>query len=111
MKFRFLWAILLLTACNSAANGRHSGEKDNLPQAQTFAGDFENGNVKPFELLLVLGAMAFPITLICSYEICRSVRVRQLNSAGSFFPLRAANASRAAHDIGFFHRVDRKRIL
>jgi hypothetical protein len=111
MKFRFLFAILLLTACNSAANERPSGEKDNPPQMQTFAGDFENENVTPFELLFVLGAMAFPITLICSYELCRSARVRQLHSAGGFFPLRAVNAARATHDIGFFHCVERKRML
>jgi hypothetical protein len=111
MKFRFLLAVLILTACSSAAKSRPSSEKDNLLQAQTFAGDFENENVKPFELVLVLGAMAFPIGLICFYELCRSAPMRCINPVGTFFPLRAANGSQASHDIGFFHSVDCKRIL
>jgi hypothetical protein len=103
--------ILLLTTCNVPAKTHPSHQKDNLPQAQAFAGDLENENVKPFELLLVLGAMAFPITMMCSYELCCSARARQLHSAGSFLPIRAAHGSRASHDIGFFLSVDRKRIF
>ncbi len=111
MKIRFLLAILLLATCNVAAKARPSREKVNLLPVRTLARVFENESVKPLELVLVLGAMAFPMTLICSYELCRSARVRQLHPVGSFFPLRATNDSRASHDMVFFHCVDQKRIL
>jgi hypothetical protein len=111
MKVPFLLAILLLAACTTEAKGRPSNQNDAQLQLQTSSGDFGNETEKPFELVLLLGAMAFPVTLICSYELCRSMRVRQPISFGSFFPLRPANASQAGRHMAMFPRFGSVRIL
>jgi hypothetical protein len=80
MKLGFLLAILLLASCNSEAKGRPSNE-NTLPQVQLPAGVFGGQNEKTFQLFILLGAL--PVTLICSYEICRSIRVRRLRPRGS----------------------------
>jgi hypothetical protein len=103
MTRRLLLAILLLAACNASAKGSPSNEQDNPLQVQTSPGDFGNENEKPFELVLILGAMVFPVALICSYELCRSTRVRQLVPVGRFLPLSAMNPSQSSQDIGIFY--------
>lgn len=100
MKLLFVLGILLLAACTTGAKGRPSNQNDALLQLQTSTGALGNENEKPFELLLLLGATAFPVTLICTYELFRSIRAPRFIPFGSFHPLRAANASRVRHDIG-----------
>jgi hypothetical protein len=87
MKLGFLLAILLLASCNSEAKGRPSNERGTLLQVQPPAGVFEDQNEKTFQLFIFLGAL--PVTLICSYEICRSIRVRQLRPLGSSHRVKA----------------------
>ena len=111
MKVRFLLAILLLAACNTEAKGRPSQENGTPLQLQTSPADFGNETGKTFELLLLLGAMAFPVTLICTYEFCRSIRVRRFMPFGSFHPLRAANASQEGRNMAMFPRFGSVRIL
>lgn len=105
MKLRFLLAILLLAVCNTVAMGRPADKSDSLLQGQTSAGDFGNENEKNFGLVL-LGVMAFPVILICSYELCRSLCVRQPVSVGSFLPL-PVNRSLVFRDVGIIHEVER----
>lgn len=76
MKLGFLLAILLLASCNSEAKGRPSPERGALLQVQPSTGAFESENENTFELCILFGALAFPVTLICCYEVCRSIRVR-----------------------------------
>ena len=85
MKLGFLLAILLLASCSSEAKGRPSNEGGTLLQAQPSSVAFENENEKTFELFVLLGAL--PVILICSYEVCRWIRVRQLSPRGSSLPL------------------------
>jgi len=106
VKLRFLLAILLLAVCNTAAMGHPSDKSDSLLQGQTSAGDFGSENEKDFELAL-LGVMAFPVILICSYELCRSLRVRQPVSVGSFFPL-PVDRSLLFRDVRIIHEVERE---
>jgi hypothetical protein len=94
MKVRLLLTILLLAACSTDAKARPYDENHTVPHVQASAGDLGSENQQPFELLLLLGAMAFPVTLICTYELCRSLRVGRVTPFGSFHPLRAAHASR-----------------
>ncbi len=103
MTRRILLAILLLATCNASGQASLSNEKDNLLQVQASPGDFGNENEKPFEVVLILGAMVFPVALICSYELCRSTRVRQLVPVGRFLPLPAVDASPSTQDIGIFY--------
>ena len=103
MTRRLLLAILLLATCNASGQASLSNEKDNLLQVQASPGDFGNENEKPFEVVLILGAMVFPVALICSYELCRSTRVRQLVPVGRFLALSAMNPSQSSQDIGIFY--------
>ena len=77
MKLRFLLALLLLTACNAKASGPPSTEKSTLLQAQSLPGALEKENKNTSGLVLFLWASALPVTLICSYEVCRSIRERE----------------------------------
>jgi hypothetical protein len=91
MRLRFLLAMLLLAACSTAAMGRPSNRNDKPLQSQTFLADFGNESEGPFELALLLGAMTFPVILICSYELFRPLSVRKPAPSGSYLPLGAAN--------------------
>jgi hypothetical protein len=102
MKLGFLLAILLLASCNCEAKGRPSNEKGTLLQLQPSPGPVENENASTFELFILLGAAAFPVTLICSYEVCRSIRVRPLSPRGSSLSPRAVNAPQMNHGMGVF---------
>jgi len=86
--------------------GRPADKSDSLLQGQTSAGDFGNENEKDFGLAL-LGVMAFPVILICSYELCRSLRLRQPVSVGSFLPL-SVDRSPVFRDVGIIHEVERE---
>src|SRR5260370_15246897 len=108
MTRRLLLAILLLATYNPSGEASFSKEKDNLLQVQTSPGNFGNENEKPFEVVLILGAMVFPVALICSYELCRSTRVRQLVPVGRFLPLPAVDGSQSSQDIGIFYCVARR---
>lgn len=97
MKLTFLLSFLLLTACSASAVEGPSKEKDALLLSQTSVTEFGNENESPFELLLLLGAMAFPVALICSYEVYQSICARRLFPSDS---LRAVNASLVSRDMG-----------
>ncbi len=112
MKLRFLLAILLFAVCGTAAMGRpcnkiDSLNIDSLNQVHASLGDFGTENEKGFGLFL-LGAMAFPVILICSYELCRSLRVRQPVTVGSFHPLPAVKYSLVFRDVGIIHEGERE---
>jgi hypothetical protein len=108
MKLRLLLAILLLAVTSTSAMGRSSNNSDSLLQVQASAGDFGNENQKASELIFLLGAMAFPVLLICSYELCRSLRVRHAVSFEGFLPLPGANRLLAIGDVGIIHEVERE---
>jgi hypothetical protein len=107
VKLRFLLAIVLLAVCNTVAMGDPSSKSDSLNQEQTSAGDFASENEKGLGLFL-LGVMAFPVILICSYELCRSLRVRQPVPVGSFHPLPTVNRSLVFRDVGIIHEMKRE---
>lgn len=107
MQLRFLLAILLFAVCSTAAMGRPSNKINSLNQVHASLGDFGNENEKGFGLFL-LGVMAFPVILICSYELCRSLRVRQPVTVGSFLPLPTVNRSLVFRDVGIIHEAERE---
>ncbi len=78
MIFRFLLAILLFATCNTGADGRSASERGSLLQVQPSPFHVHKENKETFEMVLFLGALAFPVILICASEVCRSIRVRQL---------------------------------
>ena len=108
MRLRFLLAILLLAACNAEASGHSSTEKNTLLQEQSLPGAFEKENRSTLGLVLFLWASALPVTLICSYEVCRSIGERKRIPFGGPLCARAAAASRVTHDMGVFPCVERK---
>jgi hypothetical protein len=103
MKLRFLLAVLLLAACNASAVERPSKAKDTVLQAQTFVIDIGSDNEHPLELALLLGAMVFPVILICSHEVYQSIRARLLFPQGSLLPLPSVNVSRVSREVGNVH--------
>jgi hypothetical protein len=103
MKLRFPLAVLLLAACNASAMERPSKEKDTLLHAQSFVTDFGSENERPLELALLLGAMVFPVILICSHEAYQSIRARRLFPQGSLLPLPSVNVSRVSREVGNVH--------
>jgi hypothetical protein len=106
MKLQFLLAVLLLAAGNTEAKGRPSNDSHTLLHVLASPGDFGNQSEKPFEMLLLLGA--FPVALICSYEVCRSIRSRRFIPFGGFHPL---TASRVAPGTGAIPHSWTDRIL
>jgi len=108
MRLRFLLALFLLAACNAEASGHSSTEKNTLLQVQSLPGAFEKENKGTFGLVLFLWASALPVTLICSYEVCRSIGERKRIPFGGSFCARAAGASGVSHDMGVFPFGERK---
>ena len=108
MKLRLLLVILLLAVTSTSATGRPSNETHSLLRVQASAGDFGNESQKASELILLLGAMAFPVFLICSYEVCRSLRVPKPVSFEGFLPLPGANRLLAADEVGIIDEVERE---